>query len=284
MKQWLLISNCQTTGLANSMNLLTNEVNVTPLDIWLYNNEREARDAAMGEYERVVIIPEVKTFPGVDLSRANAVSELPFLHFSAYHPDLVYVLKGGTVFKGPLEDYHSLITFAAFMHGLSVDRTLALFTAKFYERCGYMDHWLPQRDAAIAHFGSFGLDIAREIRRWGRGEAFMYSVNHPRIRILRDLARIFLEAQGVRTHGAESLPHDNLAFGQVFPVYPEIGERLGVPGSYRFKRAMSYEQLDLRRFVAESFAAYDGHEPGLFSVPAHNQPLLDHVLSLLRER
>lgn len=51
-------------------------------------------------------------------------------------------------------------------------------------------------------------------------------------------------------------PHDNLRVAEGFPVYPEIAEACGVPGSYLFKVGGQYRLLTLAQFVTASFDAY----------------------------
>ena len=58
---------------------------------------------------------------------------------------------------------------------------------------------------------------------------------HPKIDCLNDLARAIIRRAGLPLTNSLSRPPDNLATGPVFPVYPEIGRRLGVAGDYLFK-------------------------------------------------
>ena len=137
-----------------------------------------------------------------------------------------------------------------------------MFNRETYAACGYLNRWTAARDALISHFSAVGLDVGQAVRRWGRNGAFMYSTNHPRVHVLYDIARLYLEREGYTARVSDVMPSDNLAHGGVFPVYPEIGEVLGVPGSYLFKRAYTYTQLGLRQYVEECFAVYDAYPPG----------------------
>ena len=73
---------------------------------------------------------------------------------------------------------------------------------------------------------------------------------------------MYLEREGYAPRVSDVLPHDNLANSSAFAIYPEIGDTLGVPGSYYFKRVNEYTQINLRQFVEESFALYDSHAAG----------------------
>lgn len=261
-ERWMIISNCQTHGLAHSLQMLADGVTVEPVDIFQYRTALDDYNIRFGEYDRVLIGLCAADLPGADFSRAKRVDKVPELQFSAYHPDLTYIMAGDDALNGPLAAYHSMIAFVAHRSGRSVADTLPLFDGRTYAACGYLDRWDADREQLTAYCDYLGYDIRHAFRRWSRGGAFMYSVNHPRIHVLYDIARIYLEREGYAPRTSDLLPHDNLMLSSVFAVYPEIGEALGVPGSYLFKRPNEYTQIDLRQFVEESFALYDRYPPG----------------------
>ena len=281
MENWLLLSNCQTVGLANSIRLMSSNINVVAVDHGQYSGNVSGYNSTFSNYDRIIITQEIESVAGADFSSAQRVSYIPPLSFSAYHPDLVYLFCEGKVLSGPLDAYHSNIVFVAHRHGLGVDDTVSLFTSEMYERCGYYDQWVPQRDGVIWYFSHFGMDVAQAIRHWGRSGSFMYSTNHPRIRCVYDIARLFLMKEGYDVQPSDVLPHDNLANSSCFPVYTEIGEALGVEGSYLFKRCADYSQIGLRQFVTESFAAYDAYRDRSVTVTEQMQPFSDRISALL---
>lgn len=256
MEKWLLISHCQTFGLTNSLNLLAPGIEVEPMGIWGYRDNMAAVTQTLSQYDRVLALPEVLDTPGADFSTAHKVDQIPGILFRAYHPDLCYATSGGEVLKGPADAYHSMIVIAAFNRGLSVDDTLRLFNFKSYETCGYFDLWPSESEALLASFRAIDIDLSSDLRRWATTSAFMYSINHVRIGCLYDIARAYLRGENIPIIDSDVLPPDNLAQGACFPVYPEIGERLGVEGSYAFKRQDSYRRFTLEEFVRGSFDLY----------------------------
>jgi hypothetical protein len=256
MQTWLLISHCQTFGLANSLNLLAPDVAVEALDVWAYRRDIAAVHDKLAAYERVIVYPEVLDTPGADFSAARRLDVMPGLHFRGYHPDLCYATAGVEMLQGPAAVYHSMIVIAAFNRGLSAEDTIRLFNAASFEACGYMDVWQTERDALLATFNAVGIDLARDLRRWSVGPPFMYSINHPRIFCLYDLAHAYLAREGIETLRGDVLPPDNLAQNTCFAVYPEIGERIGVEGNYLFKSANTYRSFTLDTFVRASFDTY----------------------------
>src|SRR5690606_28431714 len=103
-------------------------------------------------------------------------------------------VDGSGPLKGPLDAYHSLIVIAAYRRGLSQQDAISLFRGDVFERCGYMDYWQPQRDRLISSFAQHGLNIEHEVRRWGRQQAFMHTIDHPKIHCLYDVARVIMRS------------------------------------------------------------------------------------------
>lgn len=281
MERWLLISNCQTVGLANSFQLLNRRFDVTGLDIWGYLNDIEKWEASFSDYFRVVVSPEVEAFIPNGLPNAPNLTRVPALSFSGFHPDLSYVNGPAGAVRGPLGNYHSLIAFAAYMKGLSFEDAVALFNAKFFEQCGYFDYWEPQKATVLNQFKTHGIDISDQFVRWGRYGSFMHSSDHPKIDVIYDVAKAFLVAGGVEVQDSEFRPYDGLRNGPCWPVYPEIGEVLGIEGSYNFKRDMVFRHTDLAGFVWESYAAYAEFDRAELSPAPPFKGMFDHVSGLI---
>lgn len=255
--------------------------NVTPVDYWaaLGDPDKTRREALEGGYFRVLISPEIED-AGVDLTGAPHLTRIPRVVFTAFHPDCVYALSEGKQVTGPLDAYHSMILIAAHRRGLSVDDAQRLFNGAFFEQAGYMDYWVPQRDRLVTDYMRFGLDISAGIRRWGRTSSFMHTVDHPKMICLYDIARAIFRSMGVPDIGADDImPPDNLSNGVSFAVYPEIGEMLGVPGGYRFKRFNEYRHIGLEQLIAESYRAYD-RLPDIQPDPG-SMPAFDRVLEAI---
>jgi len=259
-QRWLLLYNCQVLGLANSLNLLSDEIEVEARDPHAFRREADAIGARLSSFDRVLAAPQLARDAPIDLDRHGTLWQLPTLSFSAYHPDICYLQHDGKALKGPLGDYHSLIAWAAFRSGLDVAATLALYREDVYAQLGYFDRWDAARDAMLGTFAQHGFDLAPHFVQWTRGEAFMYSINHPRIACVRDVARCVLARAGIEAVYDDALPQDNLANGPIFPVYPEIGARLGVQGSLLFKLGGAYRFLRLADYVEASFRLYRDHE------------------------
>lgn len=257
MEKWLVISACQTVGLANCIQSLVSDVIVTGVDFHQFNSDRKRFGNEMRSYSKLFINPGVTDLlQGGEIDKIADHVAAPAIFFRAYHPDLVYLEREGKFLLGPLGDYHSAIAFACYTKGMSIPDTLRHFNGGFFERCGYMSVWVSERDRLVKEMAASGIDIADPIRRWGRERSFMHSSNHPRIHALYDVAKELVRMQAKTPVSGGIIPHDNLQVAPHFAIYPEIGEALGVEGSYVFKND-NYRPIDLNEFITKSFAVYD---------------------------
>lgn len=276
------MSNCQTVGLANCLQAQTSEIEVVALDPGKFNKQRWRANARMAGFDRLLLYPAIRAeVPRAKLDRIVRHVALPIITFRGYHPDLIYLFNRGKPLSGPVSHYHSAIAFACFLQGIGPVDAQGYFTGAFYERCGYLGMWAGERNRLLAEFAAAGLDIGRYFAGWGRGTAFMYSYNHPRIRPIYDMASALLQAQGLSPRRSDLVPQDNLAGSAVFAVYPEIGEALGVQGQYEFRTGRDYRALDLTDYIARCHALYATMPAGdLEPFPEFRQQV-EHIRTLL---
>ena len=196
----------------------------------------------------------------------------PCIEFIAYHPDLVYVhdAVANNHFAGPTGHYHSVIALLAWKAGLSVDDTLKLYRRDIYRRLGYFDFWESSCAELRAEGETCGVPLDGMMKRWIDKGCFMHAVNHPKLFVMADIIAKILEGLGIPTVPGNPMQYvrDYLADGIVWPVYPEIGEAFGIPGSYRFKLSspgmspdFTVRMLGLEEFVALSFSAFSQRAP-----------------------
>lgn len=280
MKKWLVVSNCQSTGLKNCLHLLSNEIDVEAYDFNQFKKVYPATKSEFCDYDKIIVAPQFLNTSTHNFELEDSVFVLPTPFFEAYHPDLCYVVDGNkNLLKGPITDYHSIIAVCGYKFGLSVSDTLKLYCAQLYQSFGWLDLWAPSRDRMLDAYSAHGFDLKARFSTWGRESAFMHTVNHPRISCVSDISKVILERFGVEYSDTTLLPHDNLLNGPVFPVYPEIGEAYGVRGSYQFKKSGEYRTLDIEQFVGESFDVYSSTES--FEVTSGYAKRFDEVLGYI---
>jgi hypothetical protein len=260
----LIVSNCVSYMLEGMLQLLTERHRVSSITFWDPRAQRPDADTSATFFSGfdVVFWQKGSDSPALPVSSSPRVVSFPPVFFYGLHPDLIYAWKGGKPLQGPLGDYNSSIVLYAFLHGIALDRVVSLFNRVTYEALGFFEmfeescrHYLSLADAE-------GFNMRPHLVSWLRRGAFMYSVNHPKSYVLQDVAKELLARVDVATthpvlaHDVYDLVPDLLANGPVFPVYPEVGLRLGIRGEYLFKAAQSLRRMPLDEFVAASYAAY----------------------------
>jgi Polysaccharide biosynthesis enzyme WcbI len=249
----LVISNCQTFGLANALRALSK----FRVDGLVGNEVKPAEMALLPEalagYDHVLASP--RAAKSLALTAGN-VALIPEIFFDGYHPDEVALNIAGTAdAHGPVGN--SQIAFAAFCKGLSARDAVALFNRRTYEAAGYMGAtWDSARALLAGHFQRAGFALERHFYAWCAQGPFMHTGSHPRIGCLVDLAREALGKIGQTPRAGPVPVEDNLLSGPVFPVYAEIAEAFGFAGSYVFKPGGTPYTIGLDAFVEESFARY----------------------------
>lgn len=280
--KWLLVFNCQTLGLANSLHLINRSLTVDHCDFSAFKkNPRQYLDH-LDSYDLVLTAPQFLSTESGDLSAAGNTLVFPTVFFDGYHPDVCYLSSGSTLLKSPVGDYHSSLAFAGYRLGLDVDATRRLFCGRIYQALGYLDGWQAAKKALLDSFRDCGIDLSAPFQRWSSIGHFMHGINHPDIRCLHDVARALIRSQGLAEECVDLLPHDNLLNGAIFPVYDEIAERYSIKGSYRFKLAGEYRQIPLDEFIRASFRIYEQHDAGKLGLAPAYQALQERIAAVIQ--
>jgi hypothetical protein len=209
----------------------------------------------------------------------------PGLQFAAYHPDsgsfIDRSVSSTSLLKGPLVDYQSMLVVAAWMKGIGRRDALSLFTELNYRNAGYFGLWGSEKSRLANVFALCGLNLSDFLPRWvGRGP-FMYTINHPKIECLSDLARAILIKTNMPIHDNNVLPYDNLSRGPVWPVYNELAEYYMVPGSYRFKPNFIFRSLSLPSYVDGLYDGLEGKDVDAIIPAATFAERFDRVLDAI---
>jgi hypothetical protein len=275
-ERWLVMSRCQTDGIAQSLALICPKVDVQTYDYWKLASDPAAIKERLGGYSRIFATPEIRGSGLVgELKWMSNVSIAPELIFGAYHPDscYVYVSTGYEEARvlSPIGLYNSILAVCAYKAGLDEAGAMGLFTQSAYQSVGYYSLWEENKRRLFDQFLRYGLDVAPDFYRWVRGGCFMHGVNHPKIAVLYDVARLlagsvpnaFMVDTGV-------LPPDSLALDSAWPIYPGIADRFGCGrGSYFFKGKASGEIYTLEEFIEGSMAIYKRYDPEQLTIKSH---------------
>ncbi len=264
MRKIHILGNCQVGGIADSISLLFDNIEVEreihTFDITALSSVLEKHLKSQGF---LIACDSVKALIGTNQSLSKfQLSEniyFPTISFAAFHPDIQYVFVDGSVVKNGLGgDWNSRILLWAYLNGLSQTAAQELFCKETFDELGYFNEWNRSNEDLEHSFLKTGFDYGRWIRKVKRSGVFMYGINHPNQIALSELSvqlaeKIFpdMSAHSINLHGLTS---DYLSH-IVWPIYPEIGERLGLEGQYLWRA--SKKICDLNDFTEMCYNAYD---------------------------
>ncbi len=243
-----IVGNCQVGPLSKCLQALSGSVAATPVEY----TAKMYRKAAQGEmdadlaklatgHDVLLVHPfeEIRQLLGKASALPGAkIHLIPKVEFSAFHPDLIYIESKDKIgrLRGPLIEYNSSLVFYGWQRGMKKSEILELFRDEVYSELGFYDFWTSAVEGLLREGSSIGFPLDSLLDSWKKKGCFMHSSNHPKLFVIADLAGAILNRLGIDTiPGATDYVADNFADGPVWPVYPEIGKRLGIDGNYLFK-------------------------------------------------
>lgn len=190
----------------------------------------------------------------------------PRLLFRAYHPDMAYVYEkstqGSKVVRTHTGDYSSAIIFFCYLKGVSVETTFSLFNAEVLNELGYGDKWDESVLQLLEEGKATNCDLTSLLSSWLVDGCFMNSINHPKIKVITDIAKLLLDRENIKykiSSGEDFIPDLDRA-GAIWGCYPEIADQLGIKGCYGF--CFKNKILDLYDFIEDSYRVYSQYDKG----------------------
>jgi tetratricopeptide (TPR) repeat protein len=233
-----VFGNCQAHVLARCLRQLNPDFHVASTS-WaeMVSPQKIQRAAdALGQADAVImqrnLDPRMERLsPDALAARGIKALRFPTLAFTGFHPDALHVSPRAGM-RSLIGDWHSTLILAGRQMGLPQRRTAELFNAYIYGVLGYFDEFAHARQFLLAKAWQAGWDSDLDIDAWRASGCFVHTPNHPRIGIMMDVARQVCRKLGVDFDADAAAPPD--PFKLAWPVYPEIGKRLGVEGSLTF--------------------------------------------------
>ncbi len=298
-KKFLFLGNCQMRGLARLTRAMTGDAETSAFEAQPDVIRRlEAHDnelsTLIAESDLIFVHADAATLRVLQEhypANYSKVRFVPKIGFAAFHPDMDYVedSRGRHVF-GPLGAYQSTLAFFCWKHKLSKAETIRLFCEDTYATLGYFEYWTLAKSILINEGVLTGIAMEPLIEKWSRSGCWMYSFNHPKLFVLADIAKALLEREGIKTlPGVEEYVDDEMNSSSVWPIYPEIGKRVGLAGHYLFKRFTPFELRDmpvsmmtLAQFIDESFATFSKYTPDELSCHRLRSSRCENLLEKLK--
>jgi len=269
LKTCFLISNCHLGGLIGGIRFHNPAVRLDACHVWNLATRFGAPEqflGFLGNFDTVFTMRFGEEFmPGISAdiiaSQEKPTVFYPTVNFAGFHPDVVYLFQRDSHFSkfvvSPLGPFNSALALYGLRRGYSVERTAALFCGEVYERLGYHSGWDEAVAGLLADRDARDFGFEGHLLRWLRQGCFMYYPQHPKLAPeLELLRRADLD---VLPGNAEGYLASDLVPGPIWPVYPEIAARFGLPGEMVFKRdhagAAEPEFMRLEAFIDHSFEA-----------------------------
>jgi hypothetical protein len=287
-----ILGNCQARGIADALSLLVNDVNATgesaPSDI---NSLEIKLEEILSSQSNLILAKSLHHIisSNIALKRFDLPENiyLPTISFVAFHPDTQYAyLDGSNLNNGLGGHWNSRIMLWAYINEFSQSATQNLFNKHVYHALGYFNLWNSSIESLNQEFLSCEFDFGRWMTKVQRYGIFMYGVNHPTQIGLTQVAIQLAERLFPKTQIKNSFPLDyvnDYLSNVVWPVYPEIGEQLGIQGSY-FWRGDETNFANLAEFTQLCFSLFDkldvhNRKLELFPVMSDEEDRLLHRLA-----
>lgn len=266
-----IIGNCQSGALYRCAQAMLPEAEISAVTIERIATEADAEAGAELALKADIVLSQDVRLPRFGRLRTEVMKELrpglvlyPKVIFTGFHPDAVYVFENNRAVASPAGTYHSQILVAAHLAGLPLETAIGLFRGEVYERLGYFEEFRKAQVYLVKTGAALDFDLHPKRQRWMGDDAFMYTTNHPKPRVMASIARQVFERMELAPCDADpGAIVDNLGRGVRLPVYPEIGERLGVAEPFVFTNAVrdGRQSLSLEEFAAASYLAYADRSP-----------------------
>lgn len=268
-----IIGNCQVRPLADALRMIFPRDLVIEITSWDYDEEYTARAMSylrsLDVQIRMPLVDSPLSEEMVGEAPGQLRIEIPSFTFPAFHPDMVYALTGGGQLFCGEADYHSAIGLWAWLKGASAEEASQLYGDDILVALGYDDYWDVSVDALRESFDASDLDFGPFWAHLLRSGVFMHTVNHPNLvgvdAFAKSIARRLGAPADVWEYPLTRYVTDYCP-SAVWPVFPLVGQRLGVPGAWHWRlHERQYRSVD--EWLEAAFAAYKGVDPA--SVTCH---------------
>jgi tetratricopeptide (TPR) repeat protein len=278
-----VLGNCQAYAMARCMRALNPDIEVVSIG-W---GEVRSSDKAQRVVQSLSAVDAVLAQPvnvgWLEEFRPKALVKIgptcafyPPIHFTGFHPD--GLLANGEGLVSLIGDWHSTLIVAGFRMGLPPARTQELFNAYIFGVLGYFEENAKAVEFLRLKGRQLDWDLGPELEAWRKLGVFVHTPNHPRVEVMMSLARRACERLGFPANPDAATPADPFDRLGDWPLYPEIGKRLGLVGDLTFVSPFERGRaFDLEGAIDWYYAVYAKAPPEALVLPR-----VDWAMKLLR--
>jgi hypothetical protein len=275
-------SNCQTAGIAAALQVIfpQDEFVPIPLPSFASATDEEAFVRTLRQCDLWISIGSYDLPSKHGLDARDRLIKIPRIRFSGFHPDLVYARRiSNKQLVAP--HYNSAIAIWAYRNGIGVADAKCLFNIDTFAGLGYLNSWEPSVASLRLIFQDTDIDFSEFFLAVRREGLFMYSLNHPKILTLTWLAKLVARRMGAEPDVLErSIDVNDGLSDIIWPIYPGVGDELGLPSRYEWKVGSGKWISGLDAFLEDAFLNYanQGIGPDDISAVQVDESLFDRVL------
>ncbi len=181
MIRFAVVGNCQATYIAQCVRFLVPgcEANAhvileTPSSSAEFNKIAKR----LGSYDYIFAQPQLCrniSSSAALAGKGTRIAYYPSIEFTAFHPDLVYIVHPAShaVVNSLVGHYHSALAFLCYGIGLSAEQAIARFNERVFARLGYFagSLWISSERNLLNSGRAAGLPIERFFRSWSDADA-----------------------------------------------------------------------------------------------------------------
>lgn len=280
----VIFSNCQGESLALSLEAMNPDIQTKYIISSEISKNTDELDKICEESDYIFIQKHVEDSIPDQFKRK--VVYFPVIAFSAFHPDITYV-RAKRKDNGQMEtvnslmvSYHSAIALFGYLRGIPIEKIIGFYNPYVFSKLRYIDGWEESRKLLIEEGLSVDMPLETLLNSWQKRGCFMYSFNHPELKVMSDIGALLLKKIGVDVvnKNPDRYLNDPLKAMPIWPIYPQISDRYHLQGDYSFKRHDPHGVINLYEFIQDAYATYDQYEketlePLNFNVEKYNELL-----------
>ncbi len=233
---FIISFDCQSMGLAPSLELICPHAKFIPLPQYQLNNPK--------------VVSNVQNFTrsndvcwiGNDLEKEYSsllhsckYLNIPFVSMDKFYPDLGGVLDFNL--KGKyLEKYHSILLFTLFQMGVSRRDAINFFSPNFFAECGFINAEFANKEIYFNSFNSIDNELVTGLwRDLCRNSKTFHTSTHPSPIGFKLIAECYARIINLNVVHAENLDVDDSLGYLRWARYPGLELLTGTKGSFTWK-------------------------------------------------
>lgn len=279
-----VIANCQTGGLTAALSFMLPGDEVSGFH-WGKDPQSIKKMADAAESSDILVTSAPSDI--IELIKKDyeynpkRVIFVPSILFHGFHPDMVLsYVDGLPVNVSGHSPYMSGIGVWSWRNGVSVTDAVKFFKEETYSLLHYHDIWARDVNRMRGEFQAFDLSFTDFfLPLQASASPFMYTVNHPNIAAIAQLARgVAKKIDGnpqIFNQPFERVLPDALRSSDIWPIYSGVSARLGLEPDFVWLTNGIY--YDLQGFLRLQFDALDRQtEP--IHCPQIDTPLFEQAM------